>query len=65
VIGYAIENAIPPATERAKTAAESALPISALYPKLGVTRPSEREIQTSAEPLPVPVVKGRDASADK
>jgi hypothetical protein len=27
--------------------------------------PTEREIHTSAEPLPVPVVMGRDASADK
>jgi hypothetical protein len=65
VIGLAIENATPPAIERASVAAESALPISWLYPALGVTLPSEREIQTSADPLPVPVVTGSDASADK
>lgn len=27
--------------------------------------PSEREIETSAEPLPLAVVRGREASADK
>jgi hypothetical protein len=64
-IGLAIVNVIPPAIERARVAAESALPISSLYPTLGVMLPSERESQTSADPFPVPVVTGRDASADK